>query len=164
MNQVRIFVIPNYRIFAPNFLNFKITFTLIIFQTFVASKVFTITFCCAIPRQFPISDITHPYDGVKYVSVALTVVLWYHVQYGSLWVLTSAFINILPGYGNISITFKNSKGEVFLIAVSWFGHLVGVYGNLLNSRVYLIHCVSSEWVYNNYLEFTDPIISVSNDT
>ena len=39
MNRTRNFVIPNYRIFAPNFFNFKIILVLSISKEFVASKV-----------------------------------------------------------------------------------------------------------------------------
>ena len=44
VNQGGIFVIPNYRIFAPNFFKFKISLTLRIFEKVVASKVFTYNF------------------------------------------------------------------------------------------------------------------------
>ena len=49
MNRVRIFLIPVYnwvgtipiyKIFAPNFFNFRIIFALSIFENIVASKVF----------------------------------------------------------------------------------------------------------------------------
>ena len=36
---------PKLHIFAPNFFNFEIIFALRIFETFVASNVFTFTFC-----------------------------------------------------------------------------------------------------------------------
>ena len=37
--------------FAPNIFNFKIVFALSIFENVVASKVFILTFFCAIPLQ-----------------------------------------------------------------------------------------------------------------
>ena len=44
VNRVGIFVIPNYRIFAPNFFNFKIIFALSILENGVAPKVFNFSF------------------------------------------------------------------------------------------------------------------------
>ena len=51
VNQVGICMIPIYRMFAPNIFNFKIVFALSIFENVVASKVFILTFFCAIPLQ-----------------------------------------------------------------------------------------------------------------
>ena len=54
VNRVRIFVIPNYRIFAPNFFNLKIIFTLSIFENVVVSKVFTFILFCSMLRSAPV--------------------------------------------------------------------------------------------------------------
>ena len=61
LNQVG--VIPIYRILVLNFFNFGIILSLIIFDTFVASKVFTLTFKC---------DMTHRYPSEKVKDVAVS--------------------------------------------------------------------------------------------
>ena len=88
--RVGIFLIPNYNIFGPNFFNFKIIFTLSIFEEFVASKVSTLTFWYAMSRRDPVGNIRHPYDGFKDVAVSHTVILWYCGHNWSLWVHPSA--------------------------------------------------------------------------
>ena len=77
--------------------------------------------------QLPIGKIRRPADGVDDVTVARTVRLWDCGQDGSLWVYTSAVINISPGSGNSSTTIQTPNGEVILINVSRYGCLVGVY-------------------------------------
>ena len=54
VNWFKIFVIPNYRIFAPKFFNFVIIFALSIFENFVASKVFAFRFHSVMPRRSPV--------------------------------------------------------------------------------------------------------------
>ena len=51
VNRFGISVIPDYRIFAPNFFNFENIFALRIFENIPASKVFTFTLHCAMPWQ-----------------------------------------------------------------------------------------------------------------
>ena len=108
-------MIPNHRNFAPKVFNFKIIFALIIFENLVASKVFTFTFCCAMPRKLPVGEIQHPDDEVKNVAVDCTVILWDRSHNGSLWVYTSTVINISPGSGNISTIIQSTKGKVFYL-------------------------------------------------
>ena len=64
VNQFVIFVIPNYRISAPNFSNIKIIFALSIFKCFATSKVltFTLMFLCDMPCRVPVGNIQQPYD------------------------------------------------------------------------------------------------------
>ena len=73
VNRVRIFVIPNYRIFVPNIFNFKIIFALSIFENVVASRFLTLNFCCVMPQQYHVGDIIRPVERVEYVSVAWDV-------------------------------------------------------------------------------------------
>ena len=96
VNWFGIFVIPNYIIFAPNFFIFKIIFVIRIFEIFVASKVFTFIFCCAVPRLAPVGEIQRPYEKLKYVESLPPgpVNLWLWGSNGSWWVhsnLSSAF-------------------------------------------------------------------------
>ena len=120
VNRVGIFVIPNYRIFAPNLFNFKNIFSLNIFGNVVACKVFTLTFRCAMPWWSPIGKIRRPDDRVKDIAVDRNVNVWYYGSGESLRVHPSAFINIMPGSSasNISNTIKTTKGGVVSITVS----------------------------------------------
>ena len=128
LNQVGIVVIPNYRIFAPNFFYFKIIFALSIFENVVASKVFTFTFFYAMPRQSHVGKIRSPGDKIKYVTVALTVRIWERSCDSSLWFHPSWVINIPSGSAtlNISTTIQTPEGGVVLIKFSRSICLVGV--------------------------------------
>ena len=137
-------MIQNYRIFAPNFFNFKIISVLSIFKNIFDSKVFNFTFFCTMPYIYPVGDIRRPADGVEDVAAASTVILWDCGHYGSLWIHPSAVINILPGSGNISTTIQNPKGKSVPITVSRSGCLVGVDNGWLNVRFLPIICVSPE--------------------
>ena len=53
-------VIQNYIIFAPKCFHFKIILELNIFENTVVSRVFTFTFCCAVPQRAPIGKIRRP--------------------------------------------------------------------------------------------------------
>ena len=64
MNRVGIFVIQNNRISVPNLFNFGNIFALSIFETFVASKVFTFKFHCVMPRRAPVDEIRCPAEQV----------------------------------------------------------------------------------------------------
>ena len=150
VNRVRIFVIPNYRIFATNFFNFRIIFALIIFENVVASKVFNFTFFCSMQKRPAVCEIQCSADGLKYVAVACTVRLWESGHYGFLLVHSSVTINIPTGYGNTSTTIQTPEGVLVLITVSRSGCLVGFSDGCLNSRVNKIHCVSPEWVRDTY--------------
>ena len=112
MNRVGICVIPNNRIFASNYFNFKFIFALIIFEDDVASKVFSFVFCCAVPRRAPVGDIRFTADGVEDVAVACTVSLWDYGSGGSLWVHPSEVIHFPPGSSasNISTTVQTPDG------------------------------------------------------
>ena len=67
---IQINVIQDYRIFRPNWFNFKIILALIIFENIVASKVLTLDFLLDMPWKSPVGNIRSPADGVKDVSVA----------------------------------------------------------------------------------------------
>ena len=166
VNQVGLFVIPNYRIFAPNFLNFKIIFVLSIFEKVFATKVLPSTFSCAIPRQSSVGNIWNPSIGVEGVAVAWTVSICDYCSDGSLWVQPSAVINIPPVYSasEIITTIQTPKGVVVLITVDPYGCLVVVEDGWLNIWVVPIWSMSPEGVRDSYQEFTDPPISVGNDT
>ena len=156
VNQVRIFVIPNYRFFASNFFNFGIVFVLIIFETSVASKVWTFTFHCSVPRQGPVGQIWCPADQVGDVKVVCSFRLWYRGHDGSLCVHPSTVIDILPGSGNISNTIQFPKGGVFPITVSWSGLLVEAVNGWLISGVRPTHCVSPELIRDAHRVFYAP--------
>ena len=144
-------VIPIHRIFATNIFNFGIIFALRIFENFVASKVFTFTFRCSMPRQSPTGKIWSPAGLFKDVAVVLSIRLWDHGHDGYLWVHPSAVINIPPRYGNINTTIKTIDGKVFTVTLSWYGRLLEVDDGWLNSGFLHIHCVSPEWVSNTYI-------------
>ena len=105
VNRVRIFVIPNYRMFAPKVFNFENIFALSIFD-FFASKVFIFTFNCAMPRRVPICDILKPSDWVIYVTVDHYGLgnLWAWASDGSQWVHSNFFIRVLPGINTHFVT------------------------------------------------------------
>ena len=109
VNQVGMFVIPNYRIFAPNFFNFKIIFAFSIFKNIVVSKVFNFNFCCAMPQRDTVSKIQLRAEEVEDSTAARIVSLWYYGSDGSLWVHSSAVINIMNGSSasNIDTTIQN---------------------------------------------------------
>ena len=96
------------------------------------------------PHKSPVGKIRCPDDRVENFSVALTVRLWDCGHDGSLWVHTSAVINITPIFGNISTTIQNTEGKVVPITVSQYGCLVEVDGGWLNSGVVTICFVSPE--------------------
>ena len=73
-------------------------------------------------------------------------------------------INIPPVSENISTTIQTPDGGVVLINVSRSSCFVGFEDGWLNIGVCLIHCASPEWVCDTYQEFTDPLISVDNET
>ena len=156
VNRFGIFVIPNHRIFAHNFFNFKIIFALRNFGNFVASKVFTFNFYCAMPQQSPVGDIWSPSYRIEDVAVALTVRLWDRGNDMSLWVHPSSVINIAPIYGNISTNIQTPEEEVVPITVSRSGFLVGLDDGWLNIRIHPIFCVIPEWVCDIYQEFYRP--------
>ena len=54
-------VIQIYRIFAPNFFNFKNIIALSIFENAVVYRIFTLGFCCAMARRAPVWEIWRPY-------------------------------------------------------------------------------------------------------
>ena len=103
-NRVGIFVIPNHIIFAPEFLLFKIIFALSIFKNVVFSKVFTLTFFCAIPQRASVGEMWRPTDGEKDVKSPCTGSIWDYGSDGYLWVHTTAIINISPRPSALSIS------------------------------------------------------------
>ena len=115
VNRVWIFFIPSYRIFAPNYFNFGIIFALIIFEIFVASKVFTFTFFCAMPRQAPVVDIRVPSDGDKDSEAPLSgpINMWAWDSNGYWWVHSNSVINVPPEINTQFVTtFPAPKGEL----------------------------------------------------
>ena len=155
VNQLGIFVIPNYR-FCTQIFHLQKYFTLSIFDNVVSSKAFTFIFCCAMPRWSPVRDIRCPAYRVKYFEVACIVILWCCGFDGYLWVHPSAFINILPGSENISTTIQTPEVVVVRITLSWSNFLVGLDNGSLNSRVFPIFCVSPEWVCDTHQESCRP--------
>ena len=155
VNQVGIFVIPNYTIFAPNFFNFKIIFALSIFEIVVASKVFAFNSCCTIPQWDPVCEIQRPDYGVKDNTVDSTVRLWDCGYDGYLWVHPSAVINITTKLSalNISSNIQTTKEEVLPITVSPYGCLFGVDNCWLNIQVVPIRFLITEGVRNSYWYF-----------
>ena len=115
VNWFLFFVIPNNRIFAPNFFNLNIIFALSIFEkNYISSKVFTFTFFCAIPRQAPLGKIWRPYDKVEYVIDPLPGPgnLWVWYSNGSWWVNSNTVILVLPKINtHFVIIFPTPKGE-----------------------------------------------------
>ena len=156
VNRVGIFVIPNFRIFAPKSLIFQIIFALRIFKMLVASKVFTFNFFCSMTRIAPSDESWSPSEKVEFVVVSCNVIPWDHGHDGSLWVHSSALINILPRSGNISTTIQNPEGGLVLITVSRSGWLVEVGYGWLISGVYPIFYMGPEWVRGTYQELYGP--------
>ena len=70
-NQVG--VIPTYKFFVPNFSTLKLVPRSV---NFVASKVFTFTFYCSIPRQAHVGKILRPADQAEDVAVVCSVIIW----------------------------------------------------------------------------------------
>ena len=126
------------------------------FGKFVASKVFTFNFYCAMPQQSPVGDIWSPSYRIEDVAVALTVRLWDRGNDMSLWVHPSSVINIAPIYGNISTNIQTPEEEVVPITVSRSGFLFGLDDGWLNIRIHPIFCVIPEWVCDIYQEFYRP--------
>ena len=131
VNWVKIFVIPNYRFFAPNFFNFKIIFALSIFENVFADRVLTSTWIMLLP--IIVGEIQHLLEW----EAPQNVIIRNYISDGSLWVHPSAVINILPilSTSNISTTLQTPKGEVVLITVYPYGCLVGVDDYWFNSKV-----------------------------
>ena len=119
---------------------------------------YSIYFFCAMPWRYPLDDIQSPADGVKDVAVSITVSLWNYGRDGSLWFYPNVVINIPPGFFtlNISTTAQTTKGELFLIPVSWSGRFVGFDTGWMNSGVVPNFCVSPEWVRHTYQVFYRP--------
>ena len=128
-------MIPNYIIFSPIFLNIGIIFALSVFENYATSKVFTFAFNCCMPRRAPVVKIRRPDYRVKYVAVVCSDGVWDCVHNGSLWVHTSAVINIPPGSGNINTTIQTPYGGVVPVTISLFGLLLKVENCWLNSGV-----------------------------
>ena len=110
----------------------------------VASKVFTLNFCCVLTKPSPVEDIWRLTDQVEDVLVDLYCILWYRGHNGSLWVHPYVFINIPPGSRNISNTIKIPMGGLVLISLSWSNRLVEVEDSWYNCGVCLIRCVILE--------------------
>ena len=60
VDVIQIDVIQNYRIFAPNFFNFKIILALRIFENSVVSRVLIFTFLFAVTQGVPVVKIRCP--------------------------------------------------------------------------------------------------------
>ena len=113
VNRFRIFVIPNFRTFVPNFFNFKIIFALTIFENFVASKVFTFNFRCTMPWQSPVGKAQNPDYQVEDVEAPITGPgnIWAWDYYGSWWVHPNFVIRVPPKIKNhFFTTFPTPKG------------------------------------------------------
>ena len=156
MNRVGIFVIPNYRFFAPNFFNFKIIFAFSIFDNVVASQVFHCHFPLWHAMYIPCRWDLKSWLTIKRCCSCLlcyTMGLWSQgVCVGS----SQCNINIPPVSGNISTTTQNPEGEVIPITVSHYFCLVEVEGGCLNSRIHPIFCVSPEQVHDTHQVFYRP--------
>ena len=132
LNWVSIFVIPNYKIFVPNFFNSKTIFALSIFGNIVASMVFTFNFVCALPQQSPVDDIKRSTGGVDDAKTPCTVSLWDYGSDGSLWVHPSAVINI-PPVSSASSLYYSSYWPVYVS--QWNAHSrVGVFNTLYRGK------------------------------
>ena len=115
VNRFGIFVILNYRIFAPNFFNFNIIFAFSIFGNFVASRIFTFTFFYAMPQQAPVGKILNTSDQVEDVAHPLPgpVNMWEWPSNGSWWVYSNLVICVPPKIKSRFITtFPTPEGEV----------------------------------------------------
>ena len=108
VNQLGIFVIPNYRILRPKF-QLQNYCCAQHFWNFFASNVFTCTFHCAMSWWSPVGNTQGPDDGVKGATVARIFRLWNRGHNGSLWIHPSVVINIPPGSGEISTTLQNPE-------------------------------------------------------
>ena len=104
LSQVGIFLIWNYRFSCTQLFQLQNYFWPHHLRIFFASKVFTLTFCCAIPRQACLVYIRYPSDVAKDITVSCTIITWACVHGVYFWVHPSAVINIPPRSGNISTT------------------------------------------------------------
>ena len=108
------------------------------------------------PQQAPVNNIRSLSGRVKYVAVACTSGLWGCICDGSLWINSSAAINIPPRSGNTSTTIQTYEGGVLPITVYRSGCLVGVDNSWLNSRVIIICYDIPEWVHDTCKYFYRP--------
>ena len=93
----------------------------------------TLTFYCDTTHRAPVGDIRRPYDRVEDVTVVLSVRLWDLGIDRSLWVHTSAVINITPVSGNINTIILTFDGVVIPANMSRSGSLLEVDNVLLNN-------------------------------
>ena len=149
-------VIQSYRIFAPNFFNFKIIRAAIVFENDVPFRVFNFTFFCAIPWRAPVREIRIPsieeveatdvdwwnsavailpkYNSSHFSTTLPTGNLWNYTLNGSWWFHTNAVIRVLPKINTCFLTnIPTPKGD-FLITMS---PSINVSANLvsINERV-----------------------------
>ena len=106
---------PKLHIFAPNFFNFEIIFALRIFETFVASNVFTFTFCWAMTWRARVGNIRRPADWGKDVTALLpsTDNLWVWASNVSQWVYSNFLIRFPCEINTHFYTiFPTPKGKV----------------------------------------------------
>ena len=96
------------------------------------------------PRQAHAGKIRRLSDRVQNIAVVCSVILWHCGCDGFLWFHPSAVINILPGSGNINTTIQNPDGEVVLVLLSWYSHLLEVDYGWLTSGILTSYCFSPE--------------------
>ena len=157
-NRVGIFVIPNDRIFAPNFFKFKIIFTINIFENAVASKFLNFTFCCTMPQRSPVGENWYPYDVVEDVEYTQSGPgnMWEWDSGGSWWVHSNFVIRVPPEINTHFVTtFLTPEGE-FPITKDQKIRVVSVFAwyelNLLNK-----HIIKTKFVLITYF-FIVPVI------
>ena len=135
VDVIQIDVIKSYRIFAPNFSNFKITLALSIFKNVVASKVFNLNFLWIIPQRAPVGEIRissvkdSKAPGVSWWDSITTITprsnssntfhicnLWDYAPYGFRWVHADSVIFVpLEIDSNFVTTIPTLKGDVPII-------------------------------------------------
>ena len=138
VNRVGIFLIPNYRNFVLNFFNFEIIFALIIFEKYVATKVFTFFFFCAMPRRSPAGKFWNPDYWVEDVEATLTgtgnMWAWYFCV--SWWVCSKFFIRVsLEINTHFVTTFPTPKGELLItvsLSINVSASLVRMHNNIFS--------------------------------
>ena len=137
VNRVGTFVIPSYRMFAPNFSTSQLFSRSAFLILFLPPRFSLSPFFCAMPLQSPVGEIRIPYDRVKYVTDPLpgTGNMWAWNSDGSRWVYSIFFIRVPPKINtNFFTNFTTNKGEVLITmypSINGRNHLVSMHNDIV---------------------------------
>ena len=132
-------MIMDFRMFAPNFFNFRITLAPRVFENYVASRVFNSTSCWTMTRLITGDKIQRYTDRVEEVEDPLPGNLWVYASGGSRWVHTNDNIAVLlvSDSSHFIIILQNSEGYALItvsLSANIISRLVGV-----NERIFWTH-------------------------